>query len=372
MNSEKSRQPQIIISPFGPFTPGGGGFFPPYGQGQGQGQGQNQGPAQGQGPGPYPPPFPFPPPLPPYPYPFPYPPQGQGTQSESGQETQTPSQPGQGTQTQQETTTPSESGTEQASPNYSLVKIRSVFNNLFVRLGDNNTLYATGNSADEGVTLRVIPVNSYQVKLRVDGGRFVRVNDNNLLVADTNNNNATIFNRSESGDREISLMAPNGYYVRVRDRDNVLVARAQNAGPRTKFRFEQVTQNPEANYSLVKIKSVFNNSFVILGYNNILYAMGGSVNEGVTFRLIPVNSYQVKLRVDGGRFVRVNDNNLLVADTNNNNAAIFNQSESGDMEYSLMAPNGYYVRVRDRDNALVARAENAGPRTKFKFRRVNR
>lgn len=120
----------------------------------------------------------------------------------------------------------------------------------------------------------------------------------------------------------------------------------------------------------VKIKSLFNNAFVILGYGNILYAVGTIAQQGETFKIIQINNYQVKLRVVGGQFVRIDDNGALVADSNRNNATIFNIFRTGFMEFSLMAPTGKYVAVRQRDSMLVARTEFATPKTRFKFRRT--
>lgn len=123
-------------------------------------------------------------------------------------------------------------------------------------------------------------------------------------------------------------------------------------------------------YPSIKIKSISQNAYVILGYENILYAVGQSSNQGTTFKMIPLNNYQVKIRSINGRFIRVNRDDMLIADSNLNNATIFNLFKTGDMEFSLMATNGYYVRVREKDGALLARSEVAGPRTRFKFRRV--
>ncbi len=121
----------------------------------------------------------------------------------------------------------------------------------------------------------------------------------------------------------------------------------------------------------VKIKSLFSNAFIIVGYDEVLYAVGAIPQQGETFRIIPINNYQVKLRIVGGQFVRIDYNGALVADANKNNATIFNIFRTGYMEFSLMAPQGKYVNVRQRDNMLIARSEYAGPRTRFKFRRVD-
>lgn len=121
----------------------------------------------------------------------------------------------------------------------------------------------------------------------------------------------------------------------------------------------------------VKIKSLFSNAFVIVGYNDVLYAVATIAQQGETFKIIPINNYQVKLRIVGGQFVRIDYNGSLVADVNKNNATIFNISRTGYMEFSLIAPQGKYVNVRQRDNMLVAKSEYAGPKTKFKFKNDN-
>ena len=121
----------------------------------------------------------------------------------------------------------------------------------------------------------------------------------------------------------------------------------------------------------VKIKSLFSNAFIIVGYDEVLYAVGAIPQQGETFRIIPINNYQVKLRIVGGQFVRIDYNGALVADANKNNATIFNIFFFFYMEFSLMVPQGKYVNVKQRDNMLVARSEYAGPRTRFKFRMVD-
>lgn len=129
--------------------------------------------------------------------------------------------------------------------------------------------------------------------------------------------------------------------------------------------------NPDKNIPKIKIKSLYSNAFVILGYGDILYAVATIAQQGETFKIIPINNYQVKLKVVGGQFVRIDYNGALVADVNKNNATIFNIYRTGYMEFSLMAPQGNYVNIRERDNMLVARGEYTGPRTRFKFRKTD-
>lgn len=121
----------------------------------------------------------------------------------------------------------------------------------------------------------------------------------------------------------------------------------------------------------VKIKSLFSNAFIIVGYDDVLYDIAAIAQQGETFKIIPINNYQVKLRIVGGQFVRIDYNGTLVADTNKNNATIFNILRTGYMEFSLMAPQGKYFNVRQRDNMLVAKSEYTGPRTKFKLKNAN-
>lgn len=121
----------------------------------------------------------------------------------------------------------------------------------------------------------------------------------------------------------------------------------------------------------VKIKSLFSNTYIILGYNNILYAVSPTPQQGQDFKIIPINNYQLKLKVVSGQFVRTDYNGVLVADSNQNNATIFTIFRTGYLEFSLMTPEGKYVTVRQRDKMIVARDDFAGPRTRFKFRKVD-
>ncbi|MCC3867447.1 fascin domain-containing protein [Terrisporobacter mayombei] len=125
--------------------------------------------------------------------------------------------------------------------------------------------------------------------------------------------------------------------------------------------------SPGLDIPKVKMKSLFSNAFVIVGYNDVLYAVAAIAQQGETFKIIPINNYQVKLRIVGGQFVRINYNGTLVADVNKNNATIFNILRTGYMEFSLMAPQGKYVNVRQGDNMSVVKSEYASPKTKFKF-----
>lgn len=118
----------------------------------------------------------------------------------------------------------------------------------------------------------------------------------------------------------------------------------------------------------IKLKSVYASKYVVIQDNDLLYALEENPKDGQTFVMIQLEGNRVKLRARGGNFIRVNENDFLVADTNRKDASIFKVYKTQEEEYVLMAPNGLYVRVREKDDRLVARAENPGPRTRFKFR----
>lgn len=120
----------------------------------------------------------------------------------------------------------------------------------------------------------------------------------------------------------------------------------------------------------VRIKSVFADQYVNIAGNNFLHANISNINIAPVFRLIFIDRNRFRLRIQGGNFIRVNNNDFLVADTNNREASIFRLFRTGNREFAIMAPNGNYIRVRESDNRLVARAENAGPRTRFRFREI--
>lgn len=123
--------------------------------------------------------------------------------------------------------------------------------------------------------------------------------------------------------------------------------------------------------SKIKIKSLLSNAFIIVVYDDILYAVGTIPQQGETFRIVPINNYQVKLRMIGGQFVRIDYNGTLLADANKNNATIFNIYRTGYMEFSLIAAQVKYVNVRQRDNLTVDRKEYGNFETRSKFRKVN-
>lgn len=127
---------------------------------------------------------------------------------------------------------------------------------------------------------------------------------------------------------------------------------------------------PENDKFKVKIKSVFENGFVTVGQNGYLYVAEDKYTKNAVFKLI-FDGNQVKIKYVNDNFVRVDERGFLIADTNKKGAAVFNLYKVDKEQYVLQAPNGYYVRVRDKDNLLVAKAENAGPRTIFKFKIVD-
>lgn len=121
----------------------------------------------------------------------------------------------------------------------------------------------------------------------------------------------------------------------------------------------------------VKIKSVYTNTFIISGYRDVLYAVGANYNQGEVFRIIPVTSTHVILRVVGEGFIRINNQGTLIADTNRDKASRFIMFRQGSMIFTLLAPNGKFVEVRSRDNMLVAKGTYANARSLFRFRQAN-
>lgn len=129
-------------------------------------------------------------------------------------------------------------------------------------------------------------------------------------------------------------------------------------------------QEEDNNKLKVNIKSIVEDEFVVVGDDDYLYATGRRVNQNGIFRIIMLDDNEVKIRQAGGDFIRVDNRDFLVADTDRKGATKFKMYKIDEKEYVLKAPNGYYVRVRDNDKRLVARAENPGKRTRFKFREV--
>lgn len=135
--------------------------------------------------------------------------------------------------------------------------------------------------------------------------------------------------------------------------------------------FPPIPQQEDKNKFVAKIKSVIEDQFVVVGTGKYLYAIGEKVNQYGIFRIIILENNVVIIRVEGGDFIRADDNDFLIADTNRKGATRFYMFKTADKEYVLQAPNGYYVRAREKDKRLIARAENPGPRTKFKFRTID-
>lgn len=132
--------------------------------------------------------------------------------------------------------------------------------------------------------------------------------------------------------------------------------------------FPPVPPVPEEKEKLiVKIKSEYVNELVTVAQDGYLYATGDKHNTNNVFVFI-MERNNVKIRQRDGKFVRLDNKDFLIADTNKNGATVFKIYKVDKEKYVLLAPNGNYVRVRDKDKLLVAKAENTGPKTIFKFK----
>ncbi|MGL6104644.1 fascin domain-containing protein [Romboutsia sp.] len=119
----------------------------------------------------------------------------------------------------------------------------------------------------------------------------------------------------------------------------------------------------------VKIKSVYENKFIVVGESGYLYAAEDKYSKNSIFKLI-IDGNNVKIKYGEDSFVRLDNRDFLIANSNKKQATIFKIYKVDKEEYVLQAPNGYFVRVREKDNLLVAKAENAGEKTRFKFKIV--
>ena len=118
----------------------------------------------------------------------------------------------------------------------------------------------------------------------------------------------------------------------------------------------------------VYIKSVYNQKRVISGYKWYLYAVGEDL--GSKFELIIFKNNTAKIKVIDGEFIRIDEKGFLVADTNKENASIFTLININKSEYIIQALNKKFVRVRRRDNALIANSIYSGESTIFKFIKI--
>lgn len=79
----------------------------------------------------------------------------------------------------------------------------------------------------------------------------------------------------------------------------------------------------------------------------------------------------IKIKLDEGDYIRIDNKNFLIADTDKEGAIKFKAYKVDNKVYVLKAPNGYYVRVREYDKKLVAKTEVTGEKTRFKFKEVD-
>lgn len=130
-------------------------------------------------------------------------------------------------------------------------------------------------------------------------------------------------------------------------------------------------RDKEKNKKKVKIKSVYADEFVVVGRDGYLYATGDKGNKKGIFIININDNGKAKIKLEEGPYIRLDNKNFLIADTDKEGATKFDIYKTDDKEYVLKAPNGYYVRVREDDYKLAAKAEGTGEKTKFKFKEVD-
>ncbi|SCH43007.1 MULTISPECIES: fascin domain-containing protein [unclassified Romboutsia] len=127
----------------------------------------------------------------------------------------------------------------------------------------------------------------------------------------------------------------------------------------------------EGNESLiVQIKSQYNNKYVGIGFDEYFYASEENPTTGKIFSFILLPNNEILIRLHGSRFLTVNENGHLIVDFSNEYPDVFRLDRIEDQVYSILAPNGKYLKLRDEDNRLVADEYNMSEKTGFKFRIV--
>ncbi|HSQ87745.1 hypothetical protein [Romboutsia sp.] len=110
---------------------------------------------------------------------------------------------------------------------------------------------------------------------------------------------------------------------------------------------------------------------VVVGEDKYLYATGEKVNKYGIFYLIMLDNNKVKIKQKDGDYIKLDNKNFLIANSSKSDATKFTLYKVDNKEYAIKAPNGYYVRVRDDDLKLAAKAEDIGKKTRFKFKAVD-
>lgn len=127
----------------------------------------------------------------------------------------------------------------------------------------------------------------------------------------------------------------------------------------------------EGNESLVvQIKSQYNNKYAEIGFDEFFYASEETPATGKIFSFILLPNNEILIRMHGSRFLTVNENGHLVVDFRNEYPDVFRLDRMENQIYSILAPNGKYLKLREEDNRLVADEENMSEKTGFKFRIV--
>lgn len=119
-----------------------------------------------------------------------------------------------------------------------MVKIKSVLHGKFIKLSDNNKLHASAYNADKGEIFVIVPLDSNEVKLKIKGGNYVKIDSNGSLIVDKFNRGAK-FKLYYVSKTECIIMCQNGHYLELKDNGNEFIARGNNVENRALFKFKK-------------------------------------------------------------------------------------------------------------------------------------
>lgn len=248
-----------------------------------------------------------------------------------------------------------------------LVTIKSTFNNKYVSVnGEDDSLIA--NKIENQLSDRFIlkDLGNGNVLIQTQEGYYVKIDSkNDMLVASASEKkDATIFTLIPINNKEVALKSDNGYYVKVGD-NGYLIANDAIQSEKTAFKIKEVTK---IEYTDIVMISVLEERFVTAIEGGGSYLSATSFNQTVNedFNILQFLDGNFVIQTDKGYYVRIDNNNVLIADTMKlEEASLFRGENLGDFVTVIKTLNGEFITVRSSDKYLVVGSNKITEASKF-------
>lgn len=248
-----------------------------------------------------------------------------------------------------------------------LVTIKSYYNNKYVSVyGELDELVAIKENVGLSDRFILIDIGNGDVIIQTQEGYYVRVNNESKALAATavDRLNASIFSLTYINPKEIALKDENGNYVEV-GKDETLFSTSTSQNEKTSFKIKEVTKIVNNNIVII---SASEERFVsaIDGGGSYLAATEFNQTKNEEFSILQFLDESAVIKTVNGYYVRVKDNNILIADTTNiEDATRFRGEFIGDDTVIIKTLDGNIVRVREIDKYLIADSKEVTESSEF-------